>query len=250
MTKSHYPYPPDEFDVRGPEGSPVGVHREPRSGWSSAWPFLLVAVVFAGLAVAVVGFLSDDPGATENPPAAQQESAAPESSAEGEASEDDGSGEESGDGSGEESGEESGDGSGEESGEESGDGSGEESGEATEEPAEGSEELPGDPGAADLSARVVVYNDGAGNGEAGNAQSVVVGDAGFADVAIDNASNAPVALEGVYGTTTVLYADGRADTASAVAESLGVTGANMELSDDLTNSPTDAVWVVLKEPVG
>lgn len=51
MSKSDYPYAPDEFDVPAPEGAPVGVYRAPRSGWSKSWPFLLVAVVFAGVAV-------------------------------------------------------------------------------------------------------------------------------------------------------------------------------------------------------
>ncbi|MFC8799108.1 LytR C-terminal domain-containing protein [Promicromonospora sp. NPDC057138] len=63
MTKSGYPYPPDEFDVAVPGGAPVGVHRAPRSGWSSAWPFLLVAVVCAAVAWGGITLLSggDDP---------------------------------------------------------------------------------------------------------------------------------------------------------------------------------------------
>ncbi|WP_402468177.1 LytR C-terminal domain-containing protein [Isoptericola aurantiacus] len=228
MSKSQYPYPPDEFDVRGPEGAPVGVHREPRSGWSSAWPFLLVAVVFAGLAVGVVSYLSDDGGDSGNPPTAAEQSAEPEASASEEAS--DGSGK--GDGGGGES---------EEPTDEASD-------EPSEEPSE-SATMPGDPAAADLTARVVVYNDGAGTGQAGAASDVVAG-AGFTDVGADDAPNAPVSLVDVYDETTVLYADGRADTASAAAEALGVDPADVQLSDDLTNSPTDAVWVVLKEPVG
>ncbi|MDO8149329.1 LytR C-terminal domain-containing protein [Isoptericola sp. b515] len=210
MTKSHYPYPPDEFDVRGPEGSPVGVHREPRSGWSSAWPFLLVAVVFAGLAVAVVGFLSDDPGGSENPPAAQQESAAPESSAEGEASEGDGSGEESGDGSGDGSGEESGDGSGDESGEGSD--------EATEEPAEESgPDIASLVAAGDTSAYVRVLNDKSGIGGEAARGAEALGAQGFSNTEAAN-------LEGDSGQTTnvVWYAEGRAETAAAVAAILGV----------------------------
>jgi hypothetical protein len=51
VSKSDYPYAPDEFDVPAPEGAPVGVFRAPRSGWSKTWPFLLVAVIFAGLGV-------------------------------------------------------------------------------------------------------------------------------------------------------------------------------------------------------
>ncbi len=75
MTKSRYPYAPDEFDAPAPQGAPVGVHRTPRSGWSKTWPFLLVAVVFAGLAVGGVTLLSG--GSEEAPPQAQStESAA------------------------------------------------------------------------------------------------------------------------------------------------------------------------------
>ncbi|MDO8143905.1 LytR C-terminal domain-containing protein [Isoptericola sp. 178] len=215
MTKSHYPYPPDEFDVRGPEGSPVGVHREPRSGWSSAWPFLLVAVVFAGLAVGVVGFLSDDPGGSENPPAAQQESAAPESSAEGETSEGDGSGEESGDGSGDGSGEESGDGS----GEESGDGSGEESGEgeATEEPAEEPAPEP------NYDAFIRVLNATTTGGLAGANADVLIAE-GYTDVTPDDfpSDQTPPAVD------TVWYATAEdEDTALAVANSFGIPAENV-----------------------
>ncbi|MBD7997806.1 MULTISPECIES: LytR C-terminal domain-containing protein [Oerskovia] len=75
MSKSDYPYAPDEFDVPAPEGAPVGVYRAPRSGWSKTWPFLLVAVIFAGLAVggvaAISGGFSQKPSAEAEQPAAQ-----------------------------------------------------------------------------------------------------------------------------------------------------------------------------------
>lgn len=58
MSKSDYPYAPDEFDVPAPEGAPVGVFRAPRSGWSKTWPFLLVALIFAGLGVGGVALVS------------------------------------------------------------------------------------------------------------------------------------------------------------------------------------------------
>ncbi|WP_125776247.1 LytR C-terminal domain-containing protein [Antribacter gilvus] len=69
MTKSAYPYPPDEFDVAVPGGAPVGVHRAPRSGWSSAWPFLLVAVVCAVVAWGVISFIigQDGPADADTP---------------------------------------------------------------------------------------------------------------------------------------------------------------------------------------
>ncbi|MCK9794680.1 LytR C-terminal domain-containing protein [Isoptericola sp. 4D.3] len=222
MSKSHYPYPPDEFDVRGPEGTPVGVHREPRSGWSSVWPFLLVAVVCGGIAVGAVSFLSDDGDPT--PPAAEQSAGAgaeePEASPTAEAEGD----EPPADG---------------ETSEEPAD-------EGEEEPADESTELPGDPAAANLEASVMVFNDGAGAGQAAAGQGVLTGDGGFVDVA---ATDAPDDLRGAYEDTTVLYGADRADTASAVAEALGVDPANVQESDDVTASE-QAVWVVLKSPVG
>jgi len=73
VSKSDYPYAPDEFDVPAPEGAPVGVYRAPRSGWSKTWPFLLVAVVFAGLAVggvvAMSGGLGQKPDVVAEAPA-------------------------------------------------------------------------------------------------------------------------------------------------------------------------------------
>jgi hypothetical protein len=239
VTKSQYPYPPDEFDVRGPEGAPVGVHREPRSGWSSAWPFLLVAVVFAGLGVGIVAYLSDGGDTPEaNPPAASEQSAAPEDSgSDGSDHEGDGASEEPTDGEGAEDGAEDGS-----EGEEPEEPSDEESEEPT-------AEMPGDPAVANLGSTVVVWNDGAGAGEAGAGSEALAG-AGFTEVGADDAPNAPVLIEGVYDETTVLYGADRADTATAVAEALGVDAANVQESDDVTNHPTDAVWVVLKEPVG
>jgi hypothetical protein len=239
VTKSQYPYPPDEFDVRGPEGAPVGVHRQPRSGWSSVWPFLLVAVVFAGLAVGIVSFLSDDRGGNENPPTAAEQSAG----SEGTGADDGAEGEESTDGESPAEGE----GDGEEPADES---SEEPSDEASDEAAE----MPGDASAANLAAAVVVFNDIEGDeaaGQAGAAQGVLTGEAGFSDVGATDADaeDAPTGLAGEYGATTVLYGADRADTATAVAEALGVDPADVQESDDVTNHPTDAVWVVLKEPV-
>lgn len=227
MSKSHYSYPPDEFDVRGPEGTPVGVHREPRSGWSSVWPFLLIVVVCGGLAVGIVSFLSDD-GEPATPPAAEQTAGAG-------AEEPDASASEEAPAEGEEAPAEG------------------EEGDASEEPTDGESEeateLPGDPGAANLEAPVIVYNDISGAEAAGQAaagQSALMNDAAFTDVA---AEDVPDALDDVYEDTTVLYGADRADTASAVAEALGVDPANVQQSDDVTASE-QAVWVVLKSPVG
>src|SRR5690606_29251486 len=74
-------YPPDEFDVAVPGGAPVGVHRAPRSGWSSAWPFLLVAVVCAAVAWGGITLLSggDDPAEASGEPSASTSASAPAS---------------------------------------------------------------------------------------------------------------------------------------------------------------------------
>ncbi|MFE6971199.1 LytR C-terminal domain-containing protein [Isoptericola sp. NPDC057653] len=221
MSKSHYSYPPDEFDVRGPEGTPVGVHREPRSGWSSVWPFLLVAVIFAGIAVGVVSFLSD--GGPKTPPAAEQTAGAgadePKASESKDAEAEDAPADDASDEP------------------------------AEDEPADGESdaatELPGDPSSANLEAPVLVFNDGAGGGQAAAGQGALT-TKGFTDVA---AANVPDALAGAYDDSTVLYGADRADTASAVADALGVDPANVQESDDVSASP-EAVWVVLKTPVG
>jgi hypothetical protein len=222
VSKSHYSYPPDEFDVRGPEGTPVGVHREPRSGWSSVWPFLLIVVVCGGLAVGIVSFLSDDGPST--PPAAEQSAGAgaeePEASASADAGEEEAPADD-------------------EASEEPAD-------EPSDDASDAATELPGDPAAANLEASVVVYNDGAGQGQAAAGQGVLMNDGGFADVA---AEDVPETMAGSYEDTTVLYGADRADTASAVADALGVDPANVQESDDVTASE-QAVWVVLKTPVG
>lgn len=80
MTNSTYRYPADEFDVAVPGGAPVGVHRAPRSGWSSAWPFLLVALVCAGVAWGGITLLSgggDDDSAAQPSASASAPAASP-----------------------------------------------------------------------------------------------------------------------------------------------------------------------------
>lgn len=64
MTKAPYPYPEDEFDVTGRESGPRGVHRAPRSAWAAAAPFLLVVLLFSGLAYGLVTYLSSWEGLT------------------------------------------------------------------------------------------------------------------------------------------------------------------------------------------
>lgn len=211
MTKSQYPYPPDEFDVRGPEGAPVGVHREPRSGWSSAWPFLLVAVVFAGLGVGIVAYLSDGGDTPEaNPPAASEQSAAPEGTDGGEAPEDEGS---EGEGSGEEP----------TDGENAEDGSQDEGSESDESEEPGDEEsdeatdIDALVAAGDTGALVRVLNDDSGvSGEAGRGVDALAAH-GFSNTEANNYDG-----DSGQSTNVVWYAEGRAETAAAVAAIMGI----------------------------
>lgn len=54
MSRADYPYPDDEFDAAAGGDVPRGVHREPRTGWSRWWPFVLVIVLAPLLAFALV----------------------------------------------------------------------------------------------------------------------------------------------------------------------------------------------------
>ena len=224
MTKSGYPYPPDEFDVAVPGGAPVGVHRAPRSGWSSAWPFLLVAVVCAAVAWGGITLLSggDDPAEAQS--GASASASAPASP--------------------------SADPSGETSAEASSPPSGEPSATASD-PA--TTEYPGDPALANKSAETVigVYNNG-GEGMGGVAGTVATNlqAAGFEgeihplDTGADEFAPAPDSVT----ANSVLYGGERADTASAVAEALGVDPANVQQSEDVAGHPTEGIWVVLVTP--
>jgi len=185
VTKSGYPYPPDEFDVAVPGGAPVGVHRAPRSGWSSAWPFLLVAVVCAAVAWGGITLLSggDDPAeasgngspsaSAEAPAASPSTSPSPSPSTSTSPSTPTG--------------------------------------------------VTGNPAEADLTAAVQVLNSGGPAGSAQTAADAVVA-AGFdvSNLAVGNDETG--AGEG-YTETTVLYGAERADTAAAVAEAIGATNA-------------------------
>ncbi|MDR7383789.1 LytR C-terminal domain-containing protein [Promicromonospora iranensis] len=219
MTKSGYPYPPDEFDVAVPGGAPVGVHRAPRSGWSSAWPFLLVAVVCAAVAWGGITLLS---GGGDDPAEAQG-GASPSVSASG---------------------------SGAPSTEPSGEPSGEPSAPASSPSAEA--QYPGDPALANKSSETVigVYNNG-GDGMGGMAGTATTNlqAAGFEGEIhpLDTGAEFGPAADSVTANT-VLYGGDRADTASAVAETLGVDPANVQQSDDVANHPTEGIWVILVTP--
>ncbi|WP_129785962.1 LytR C-terminal domain-containing protein [Promicromonospora panici] len=185
MTKSGYPYPPDEFDVAVPGGAPVGVHRAPRSGWSSAWPFLLVAVVCAAVAWGGITLLSggDDPAEASgngSPSAsASAPAASPSTSPSPEASPSSSPSTPTG--------------------------------------------VTGDPTAADLTAGVQVLNSGGPTGSAKSTAETIVA-AGF-DVNNVVAEDDTAGLGDGYTETTVLYGENRADTAAAVAQAIGATTA-------------------------
>ncbi len=217
MTKSQYSFPPDEFDARRPEGSPVGVHREPRSRWSAVWPFLLVAVIFSGVAIGIVSYLSDDRGGDTPPTASSTQEAA------------------GGEGSGEDT-----------------SGEGAEGGEASEEPEptdepseEPAEELTEDEVAAllaqaDLTAPIVVENAAGTPGLAGETAQVLA-DAGFSNVATANfEGDAPA-------ESTVRYVGDRAETSAAVAAMLGIPQSNVEQVDSL---PNGEVAAIMQGPAG
>ncbi|MBD5786658.1 LytR C-terminal domain-containing protein [Cellulosimicrobium terreum] len=197
MTKSRYPYAPDEFDAPAPQGAPVGVHRTPRGGWSKTWPFLLVAVIFAG--VAYGGFALFLDGSSEAPPQAQstepsvEEPAAPTDEATEEPAETD-----------------------EPTGEES---------EPTDEESEETEDAT-DIAAllevADTGAYVRVLNASGIGGEAGKGRDALTGE-GFTQVEAADYDGSPDDVSG----TTVWYAADRSDTAAAVAAILGVPAENV-----------------------
>lgn len=211
MTKSGYPYPPDEFDVAVPGGAPVGVHRAPRSGWSSAWPFLLVAVVCAAVAWGGITLLSgnDEPAdASGTPSSSASAPVSPSPSA---------------------------------SGGPSGEASGEPSGEASE-PAGEESSVAGDPAAADLTAAVQVLNSSGVDGAAGTVAEAIAA-AGFTGT-VDPETDTTGLGEG-YTETTVLYGTepDRSDTAAAVAAAVGAT--TTIASADVTASQY-AVIVIVK----
>ncbi|MCL1871146.1 MAG: LytR C-terminal domain-containing protein [Promicromonosporaceae bacterium] len=190
MSRSQYPYPPDEFDVRGPDDSPVGVHRAPRSRWSSVWPFLLVAVIAIAVAVGGVHFLSNSGGGTADATGTTQ-SAPPTDKASTPAA----------------------------------DASPSPTDAATEQPA-----APTTPAAPDLStliaaantgANIRVLNDGGPAGEAAKGQAALKAK-GFTNA---TATNWPGGASPQ--VTSVWFNAGKSDTAAAVAAVLGIPSSNV-----------------------
>ena len=70
MSKGDYPYPDDEFDRAAGHDVPRGVHREPRSGWSRWWPFVVVVVLAPLLAYGAVTLVTHQHGSSSGNQAA------------------------------------------------------------------------------------------------------------------------------------------------------------------------------------
>ncbi|GAB4086479.1 hypothetical protein GCM10028784_31090 [Myceligenerans cantabricum] len=221
MTNSTYRYQPDEFDVAVPGGAPVGVHRAPRSGWSSAWPFLLVALVCAGVAWGGITLLSgggDDGDSAAEPTAnvSPEASGKPSEGAEGE-----GGGQNQGEGG------------------EGGDGSG-----------NGQSAEPEGPSTADLVAAMdptagyMVHNTGA---TVDQLAATTVTNLEAAGVSNAEVSTAP-APEGVdvsgISANTVWFGEGREAEGKALAAVLGIPDSNVVMNDAVTSSD-QAAWVFM-----
>lgn len=236
MTNSTYRYPPDEFDVAVPGGAPVGVHRAPRSGWSSAWPFLLVALVCAGVAWGGITLLSGggdsgEPAAQPNTTASASVNAEPSGSPDGSEGEGEGDGENADDGGGE-------------------DGEGDD---AQDDESSSDAEYPGDPSLANKSDTVIgVYNNG-GDGMdnmAGTGATNLQAEGFTGTITPANTGDPDAPAPDSVSANTVLYSGDRADTASAVAQALGIEPANVQQSEDVAAHPTEGIWVILVTPLG
>lgn len=219
MTKSRYPYAPDEFDAPAPQGAPVGVHRTPRSGWSKTWPFLLVAVVFAGLAYGGVALLSDN-GATTPPQAQSTEPATEDTATEDTTTEESPAADAPAD-------------------------------DTTEETQESEEETPPAPdlatlmAAADPSAYVRVLNDGGPEGESRVGKEALEAQ-GFSTVEFAAYPDGGSGLE----ANTVWYLPNRSDTAAAVAATLGIPAENVVQVDALREGDVVVIVKSALAPVG
>jgi hypothetical protein len=217
VTKSRYPYAPDEFDAPAQQGAPVGVHRTPRSGWSKTWPFLLVAVVFAGLAYGGVALLSDN-GSNEAPP--QAESTDPAAGETEETPAEETPAEET---------------------------------PAEETPVEEPpvEETPAAPdlatlmAAADPSAYVRVLNDSGIGGEAGKGKDALDAQ-GFSNTVATDYQDGPAPVD----VTTVWYVPDRSDTAAAVAATLGIPAENVVQVESLREGDVAVIIKSELAPVG
>jgi hypothetical protein len=205
VTKSGYPYPPDEFDVAVPGGAPVGVHRAPRSGWSSAWPFLLVAVVCAAVAWGGITLLSggDDPAEAQGSPSpsasASASNSAPPPSASPSASA------------------------------------------SADTPQQSAEELVA---AMDPAASYMVFNTGATVSQLAATSATNLEAAGVANVEVST-ELAPEGVDNSSVTAnTVWYGEGREAEAKALAAVLGIPASNVVMNEAVSAS-SQAAWVFM-----
>jgi hypothetical protein len=99
-----------------------------------------------------------------------------------------------------------------------------------------------------MAAAIGVYND---SGQAGVANTIAtnLASAGFTGtINPGNAGDANAPAVDAFAENIVLYGPGRADTASAVAEALGIPAANMQESAEVGAHPTEAVQVFIATP--
>ncbi|HEV6955095.1 MAG TPA: LytR C-terminal domain-containing protein [Promicromonospora sp.] len=215
MTKSGYPYPPDEFDVAVPGGAPVGVHRAPRSGWSSAWPFLLVAVVCAAVAWGGITLLSggDDPAEASGDPSASASTSAsapasPSTSPGGEGGEGDEGGE---------------------------------SGEPSQSSEASVEELVA---AIDPAASYMVFNTGGTVNQLAASSATNLEAVGIPNVEVST-EPAPAGVDtSALSANTVWFGEGREAEGKALAAALGIPESNVAKNDAVSASP-QAAWVFM-----
>jgi hypothetical protein len=210
VTKSGYPYPPDEFDVAVPGGAPVGVHRAPRSGWSSAWPFLLVAVVCAAVAWGGITLLSgggDDPAEAQGSPSASASTSgspsAPSASPSASAS--------------------------------------------AETPGQSVTDLVA---AADPAAKYMVFNLGTVKGLADESNTKLVSGGLGGSEFTATPPEADLSAVTSAGTNVVWYGDGRDKEAKAAAAILGIPEANVVQNDAVSSSPEAVWVFMFTAPAG
>ena len=183
----------------------MGVHRAPRSGWSSAWPFLLVAVVCAAVAWGGITLLSggDDPAEAQGgaspsvsasgSPSASAPSASPSPSA------------------------------------------------SAETPEQSVEDLVA---AVDPAAKYMVYNLGTVAGLAETTSGTLAsGGLGATDFTA-TPPEADLSAVTSAAANTLWYGEGRDKEAKAAAAILGIPEANVVMNAAVSSSP-EAVWVFM-----
>ena len=216
VSKDHYPYPEDEFDVLGEGRTPVGVHREPVPRWRQWLPYLLVLVLVPVLTFGVVKFFAKDTGPGPVASDAGQEQPADEPGDEDDSGADDGDATDPDD-----------DGEADSDSDEEGE-DGDDQDEDGQDDEDESDEL-------DLDIPILVLNGARIQGFAGEVADALAAE-GWTGTDPDNYTNdAPV-------ETTLYYSSEEfADEANAVAEQLGIS--NVEES---AASASNGIVIVLR----